>query len=187
MPVTEPIRTLAFCGSLRKASYNRMLLKTAIGLAPEGMAIEEAEIDGLPVYDADLHQAGLPPQIERLCDQTAAAEALLFATPEYNHSIPAPLKNAIDWISRRQPQPFAGKPAAIMGATMGVYGTVRAQMHLRHSMVFLDMHPLNKPEVLIAQAQNKFDAAGRLTDETALGLVRDLMAALAAWARKLRG
>ena len=184
---TAPVKTLAFCGSLRKASYNRMLLKTAIGLAPEGMAVEVAEIDGLRVYNADLHQAGLPAQVERLCDQTAAAEALLFATPEYNHSIPAPLKNAIDWISRRQPQPFAGKPAAIMGASQGLYGTVRSQMHLRHSMVFLDMHPLNKPEVLNGQAQNKFDAEGRLTDETARGLVRDLMAALKAWAIKLRG
>jgi len=184
---TAPVKTLAFCGSLRKASYNRMLLKTAIELAPAGIVIEVAEIDGLPVYNADLHQAGLPAQVERLCDQTAAADALLFATPEYNHSIPAPLKNAIDWISRRQPQPFAGKPAAIMGASQGLYGAVRSQMHLRHSMVFLDMHPLNKPEVLIGQAQNKFDAEGRLTDETARGLVRDLMAALKAWAIKLRG
>jgi chromate reductase len=184
---TTPVKTLGFCGSLRKASYNRMLLRTAIELAPEGMVIEVAEIDGLPVYNADLHQAGLTAQVERLCDQTAAADALLFAAPEYNHSIAAPLKNAIDWISRRQPQPFAGKPAAIMGATQGLYGTVRSQMHLRHSMVFLDMHPLNKPEVLIGQAQNKFDAEGRLTDETARGLVRDLMAALKAWTIKLRG
>jgi len=184
---TTPVKTLAFCGSLRKPSYNRMLLKTAIGLAPEGMVVEVAEIDGLPVYNADLHQDSLPAQVERLCDQTAAADALLFATPEYNHSMPAPLKNAIDWISRRQPQPFAGKPAAIMGASQGLFGTVRSQMHLRHSMVFLDMHPLNKPEVLIGQAQNKFDSEGRLMDETARGLVRDLMAALAAWSRKLRG
>jgi chromate reductase len=184
--VTTPIKTLAFCGSLRKASYNRMLLKTAIELAPPGMSIEEDEIGALPVYNADLHQAGLPPEIMRLCERTAAADALLFVTPEYNYSIPAPLKNALDWISRAQPQPFAGKPVAVMGATQGAFGTVRAQLHLRHSMVFLDMHPVNKPEVLIAQAQNKFDAAGKLTDEPARGLVRDLMAALAAWTERLR-
>lgn len=184
--MTAPIKTLAFCGSLRKASYNRMLMKAAIGLAPEGMVFEEAVIDGLPVYNADLQQAGSPAQVEQLCQQTAASDALLFATPEYNHSIPAPLKNAIDWISRHQPQPFAGKPAAIMGASVSLLGTVRAQMHLRHSMVFLDMHPLNKPEVMVAQAQNKFDAEGRLTDEIAKGLVRDLMAALKAWALRLR-
>ena len=185
--MATPIETLAFCGSLRKASYNRMLLRTAIELAPEEMRIEEGEIGGLPLYNADLHQSGLPAEIRQLCERTAAADALLFATPEYNYSIPSPLKNALDWISRAQPQPFAGKPAAIMGATQGLYGTVRAQLHLRHSMVFLDMHPVNKPEVLIAQAQNKFDGAGKLTDETARGLVRDLMAALAAWTRKLRG
>jgi chromate reductase len=184
--VTTPCKTLAFCGSLRKASYNRMLLKTAIELAPPGMSIEEGEIGALPVYNADLHQAGLPPEIMLLCERTAAADALLFVTPEYNYSIPAPLKNALDWISRAQPQPFAGKPVAVMGATQGAFGTVRAQLHLRHSMVFLDMHPVNKPEVLIAQAQNKFDAAGKLTDEPARGLVRDLMAALAAWTERLR-
>ena len=184
--MTTLIKTLAFCGSLRKASYNRMLLKTAIELAPAGMSIEEGEIGALPLYNADLHQAGLPPEIMRLCERTAAADALLFVTPEYNYSIPAPLKNALDWISRAQPQPFAGKPVAVMGATQGAFGTVRAQLHLRHSMVFLDMHPVNKPEVLIAQAQNKFDAAGRLTDETARGLVRDLMAALAVWTERLR-
>ena len=185
--MTAPIKTLAFCGSLRKASYNRMLMKTAMSLAPEGMALEEGVIDGLPVYNADIQQAGFPAQVERLSDQTAAADALLFVTPEYNHSIPAPLKNAIDWISRHQPQPFAGKPAAIMGASVSLLGTVRAQMHLRHSMVFLDIRPLNKPEVMITQAQTKFDAEGRLTDEIAKGLVRDLMAALKAWATKLRG
>jgi len=93
--VTTPCKTLAFCGSLRKASYNRMLLKTAIELAPEGMSIEEGEIGALPLYNADLHQAGLPPEIMRLCERTAAADALLFVTPEYNYSIPAPLKNAL--------------------------------------------------------------------------------------------
>ena len=110
-----PVKTLAFCGSLRKASYNRMLLTTAIGLAPEGMVIETAEIDGLPVYNADLHQSGLPAQVERLCGQTASAEALIFATPEYNHSIPAPLKNAIDWISRRQPDRRLQQHAVVGG------------------------------------------------------------------------
>jgi len=102
---TAPVKTLAFCGSLRKASYNRMLLKTAIGLAPEGMVVELAEIDGLPVYNADLHRDSLPAQVERLCDQTAAAEALLFATPEYNHSIPAPLKNASTGSRGASPSP----------------------------------------------------------------------------------
>ena len=185
--MTTPIKTLAFCGSLRKASYNRMLLKTAIELAPEGMSIEEGEIGGLPLYNADLHQSGLPPEIRQLCERTAAADALLFVTPEYNYSIPAPLKNAIDWISRPQPQPFAGKPAAIMGATQGLYGTARSQLHLRHSMVYLDMHPVNKPEVLIAQAQNKFDPQGKLADQTTRDVIAQHLVALRDWTWKLRG
>jgi chromate reductase len=97
------------------------------------------------------------------------------------------LKNAIDWASRPPDQPFAGKPAAILGAAAGMAGGARAQLHLRHSMVFLDMYPLNKPEVLIFQAQNKFDANGRLTDDVARGLLGDLMKALAAWTRQLAG
>jgi chromate reductase len=185
--VTAPIRVAALCGSLRKASYNRMALHAAMQLAPEGVSIEEAEIGLLPLYNADLHPAGLPAVVQQLCDRIAAADALLFVTPEYNYSIPAPLKNAIDWASRAAPQPFAGKPAAMMGASIGLLGTVRAQLHLRHSMVFLNMLPINKPEVMIAQAASKFDGAGKLTDEIARGLIRDLLTALAAWTRRLRG
>ena len=121
----------------------------------------------------------------RLRAQIAAADALLFVTPEYNYSMPGVLKNAIDWASRPPDQPFAGKPVAIMGAGAGMAGTARAQYDLRRSCVFLDMHPLNKPEVLIFQAQNKFDAAGRLTDDVARGLIGDLMAALLRWTRQI--
>ena len=185
--MAKPIKVAAFCGSLRKASFNRMTLKETIKLVPEGMTIEEVEIGGLPLYTTDLHQAGFPASAQQAIDRVAAADAVLFVTPEYNYSIPAPLKNVIDWISRAPNQPFAGKPAAMMGASMGVLGTVRAQMHLRHSMVFLNMLPVNRPEVMIGQAQNKFDAAGNLTDETAKGLIRDLLVALGAWTRKLRG
>jgi chromate reductase, NAD(P)H dehydrogenase (quinone) len=185
--MAKPIKTAAFCGSLRKASFNRMLLKQAIKLAPRDMTIEEIEIGNLGLYNNDLHQAGFPAAAQQAIDRVAASDAVLFVTPEYNYSIPAPLKNAIDWISRAPNQPFAGKPAAVMGASMGLMGSVRAQMHLRHSMVFLNMLPVNRPEVMVGQAQNKFDAAGNLTDEAAKGLIRDLLAALAAWTRKLRG
>jgi chromate reductase, NAD(P)H dehydrogenase (quinone) len=185
--MAKPIKTAAFCGSLRKASFNRMLLKQAIKLAPGDMTIEEIEIGNLGLYNNDLHQAGFPAAAQQAIDRVAASDAVLFVTPEYNYSIPAPLKNAIDWISRAPNQPFAGKPAAVMGASMGLMGSVRAQMHLRHSMVFLNMLPVNRPEVMVGQAQNKFDAAGNLTDEAAKGLIRDLLAALAAWTRKLRG
>jgi chromate reductase len=185
--MAKPIKVAAFCGSLRKASFNRLLLKEAIRLAPEGMSFEEVEIGGLPLYNADLHQAGFPASAQQAIDRVASADAVLFVTPEYNYSIPAPLKNAIDWISRAPSQPFAGKPAAMMGASQGLMGSVRAQLHLRHSMVFLNMHPVNKPEVMVGQAQNKFDAMGHLTDDAAKSLTHDLLAALAAWTRKLRG
>jgi len=185
--MSKPINVLAFCGSLRKASYNRMALKVAIAEAPAGMSIGEAEIGHLPHYNADIQAAGFPAAVTELAGRIAAADALLFATPEYNYSMPGVLKNAIDWVSRVPNQPFAGKPAAILGATMGLTGTVRAQLHLRQSMIFLNMLPVNKPEVLIAQAQNKFDAEGKLADAVTRGLIRDLMAALAAWTERLRG
>ena len=185
--MAKPIKTAAFCGSLRKASFNRMLLQEAIKLAPRDLTIEEIEIGNLALYNTDLHQASFPAAAQQAIDRVAASDAVLFVTPEYNYSIPAPLKNAIDWISRAPNQPFAGKPAAMMGASMGLMGSVRAQLHLRHSMVFLNMLPVNRPEVMVGQAQNKFDAAGNLTDEVAKGLIRDLLAALAAWTRKLRG
>ena len=185
--MAKPIKTAAFCGSLRKASFNRMLLQEAMKLAPKDMTIGEIEIGNLALYNTDLHQASFPAAAQQAIDRVAASDAVLFVTPEYNYSIPAPLKNAIDWISRAPNQPFAGKPAAMMGASMGLMGSVRAQLHLRHSMVFLNMLPVNRPEVMVSQAQNKLDAAGNLTDEVAKGLIRDLLAALAAWTRKLRG
>ena len=184
--MSEPIKVAAFCGSLRKGSYNRMALNAAMRLAPAGMSLEEVAIGELPLYNGDLHQPGFPTVVQRAIDGVTAADALLFVSPEYNYSIPAPLKNAIDWISRAPKQPFAGKAAAVMGASMGLLGGVRAQLHLRHCMVFLDMHPVNKPEVMIAQAQNKFDADGNLTDETARGLIRDLLVALTGWTRRLK-
>jgi len=122
-----------------------------------------------------------------LRQQIKAADALIFACPEYNYSMSGVLKNAIDWASRPPDQPFAGKPIAILGAAAGMAGGARAQLHLRHSCVFLDMHPLNKPEVLIFQAQNKFDANGKLTDDIARGLIGDLMVALYRWTLQIGG
>jgi chromate reductase len=183
MSDTKGISVLGICGSLRAASYNRAVLRTAIELKPPGMTIETADIGAIPLYNEDVRVQGFPPVVETLRRQIAAADALLFVSPEYNYSISGVLKNAIDWASRPPDQPFAGKPAAIMGAGAGMAGTARAQYDLRRCCVFLDMHPLNKPEVLIGQAQNKFDATGRLTDEVARGFIRDLLVALEGWTR----
>jgi len=183
MSEAKGIHVLAICGSLRTGSYNRAALRTAIELKPPGMAIETADIGSLPLYNEDVRAQGFPPSVETLRRQIAAADALLFATPEYNYSMSGVLKNAIDWASRPPDQPFAGKPVAIMGAGAGMAGSARAQYDLRRCCVFLDMHPINKPEVLIGQCHTKFDAEGRFTDEVGCGLIRDLLVALEGWTR----
>jgi chromate reductase len=183
MSDAKSVTVLGICGSLRKGSFNRMALNTAIELRPSGMEVTVADISQIPLYDEDVRAHGFPPPVEALRQQIKAADALLFACPEYNYSMSGVLKNAIDWASRPPDQPFAGKPAAILGAAAGMAGGARAQGDLRRSFVFLDVHALNKPEVLIGQAQTKFDANGRLTDEVARGFIRDMMAALAEWAR----
>lgn len=179
------IKVLGICGSLRKGSYNMAALRAAIASKPPGMTVEVADISQIPLYNEDVRAQGFPPPVQKLREQIAAADALLFACPEYNYSMSGVLKNAIDWASRPPDQPFAGKPCAILGAAAGMAGGARAQGDLRRSMVFLDMHPLNKPEVLIGQAQTKFDENGNLTDDAAKGFIRDMMAALAAWTRQI--
>jgi chromate reductase len=185
MSDARTVSVLGICGSLRKGSFNRAALRAAIAVRPPEMTVTVADISQIPLYDEDVRAQGFPPPVETLRAQIKAADALLFACPEYNYSMSGVLKNAIDWASRPPDQPFAGKPAAIIGAAAGMAGSARAQGDLRRSMVFLDMHPLNKPEILIGQAQTKFDGDGNLTDEVARNLLRDLMANLAAWARRL--
>src|SRR3954470_3127341 len=154
------MNVIGISGSLRKGSFNTAALRAAQGLAPEGMTIERAEIGDLPLYNDDVRAAGFPPPAERLRAQIAAADAVLLVTPEYNYSISGVLKNAIDWASRPPSQPFEAKPLAIMGASGGMGGTMRAQYHLRQVAVFLDMVPLNKPEVFVRSAQKLFDDQG---------------------------
>jgi chromate reductase len=185
MSDAKGISVLGICGSLRKGSYNMAALRIAIELKPPGMSVTVADISTIPPYNEDVRAQGFPPTVETLRRQIAGADALLFACPEYNYSMSGVLKNAIDWASRPPDQPFAGKPIAIIGAAAGMAGSARAQYDLRRSCVFLDMHPLNKPEVLIGQAQTKFDDNGYLKDEVARNLIRDLMAGLEGWARKL--
>ena len=177
------ISVLGICGSLRRDSYNMAALRAAIALKPANMSVTVADISQIPPYNEDVRQQGFPPSVETLRRQIAAADALLFACPEYNYSMTGVLKNAIDWASRPPEQPFAGKPCAIIGAAAGMAGSARAQYDLRRSCVFLDMHPLNKPEVLIGQAQTKFDTSGRLTDDAARGFIRDMLVALEKWTR----
>lgn len=184
-PGRAPRRVLALCGSLRRGSFNRGLLDAATELAPVGMTVERwPTIGDLPIYDADLDpsyapRVEAPAAVVRLREAAHAADAFLIATPEYNYSIPGGLKNALDWLSRPlAEQPFRGRPVALMGATGGMSGTMRAQYHLRQCFVFLDAPLVQQPEVLCAVAAQKFDADARLTDETTRGLVARLLVAL---------
>jgi chromate reductase, NAD(P)H dehydrogenase (quinone) len=119
-----------------------------------------------------------------MADAIRAADGVIFVTPEYNHSVPGVLKNAIDWISRLPNQPFAGKPVAIESASPELFGGLRAQLHLRSMFVYLDARALNKPEVIIPQVNTKIDAAtGELTDPATRGFIADQLTAFAAFAR----
>jgi chromate reductase len=184
--MSEPVRILGISGSLRVGSYNTMALRAATELVPEGVAWDTAAIGDLPLYNEDLRTAGYPLAVEAFREKLRWAEAFLFVSPEYNYSVPGVLKNAIDWGSRPPEQPFAGKAAAVMGASGGVLGTARMQYHMRQIGVFLDLQFINRPEVMIGKAPEKFDAAGRLTDEPTRGFVAQLAVNLRDAALKLR-
>jgi chromate reductase len=185
MAPSRVVKTLGISGSLRKGSFNTAALRAAAELLPDGMTLEIADIGGIPLYNDDVRQAGYPAAVQRLRDQIAAADALLFATPEYNYSFSGVLKNAVDWASRPPEPPLIGKPAGIMGATPSLWGTTRAQYHLRQCFVFLNMFPVNKPEVLIAQAASKFDATGKLTDQPTRDIIAQHLVALRDWTLRL--
>ncbi len=182
-----PITVLGFAGSLRRGSYNRGALRAAQALAPEGMTVELFDLAPIPLYNDDLRAEGYPAPVQHFRERIAAADALLIATPEYNYSVPGVLKNALDWASRPPDQPLNGKPLAILGATTGMWGTVRAQLHLRQICVYTNLLPLNKPEVLIAKAQEKFDEEGTLTDEQTKQFIHQQLAALYQWTLRLKG
>lgn len=183
----ERVRILGIPGSLRRLSYNRGLLLAARELAPRGMEIEIADLSPIPLYNADVESEGTPPAVAALKAQIKAADALLIATPEYNHLLPGVLKNAIDWASRPvEDNAFRGKPAAIMGASRGPTGTARAQLALRQVLTALECYVLPGPQVLIGGAPERFDATGRLTEEPARERIRALLEALRGWVDRFR-
>lgn len=180
------IKAVGIAGSLRKKSTNSGLLRCAQKQAPAELSLEIADITDVPLFNADLEPQGKPASVERVLAQLAAADALVLACPEYNYSIAPALKNILDWASRVPNNAvLAGKPIAIMGAGGGM-GTSRAQYHLRQVCVFLDLHPLNKPEVFANAFAGGFDADGNLTDPKITQMITDQMLALVNWARKLK-
>jgi chromate reductase len=184
--MTQPVKIFAMAGSLRRASYNRAALRAAAELLPDGTSLDAFDLPDLPGFDQD--QEKEPPEaVRELKRRVRAADAVLFVTPEYNYSVPGVLKNAIDWGSRPYGDScWAGKPAAVMGASVGAFGAARAQYHLRQILVTLDMPTLNQPEVAIGAAHKRFDESGKLTDETSRKLLAQLLQNLVAWTRRLR-
>ena len=182
--MSEPIKVVAFCGSLRKASFNRMALNAFVERLPAGTSAQIIEIDW-PLYNADIQAQGFPDKVQAAQKALLEADGLVLVTPEYNYGPSGVLKNAIDWLSRMTPQPFAAKPIAMFGASGGVLGTARAQYQLRQIMVFLDGRPVNKPEVMIGAAQTRF-ADGKLTDEATAKLLAELGASLVLAVRHAR-
>jgi chromate reductase len=180
------LRILGISGSARKNSFNTALLEAAKKLVPPGVVLETFDVSGLPLFNQDL-EAELPRVVREFKEEIRKADAVLFSTPEHNYSVPALLKNAIEWGDRPETDnSWDGKPAAIMSASTGPRGGVRAQMHLRQIMVDLNMYPINQPQLLVAGAHEKFDPASNLTDEKVRGRLRDLLYALVEWTKKLR-
>ena len=179
------VKLLGIAGSLREKSTNKGLLRAAQASLPEGVSMEIAELGDIPFYNADITEK--PAAVRRVLTQLAAADALVLACTEYNYSMAPALKNILDWASREPDNALlAGKAVAIMGAGGGM-GTSRAQYHLRQVCVFLDLHPLNKPEVFANAFAGAFDADGNLTDERLGKLVKEQMQALAGKVARLRG
>ncbi len=183
----ERLRILGIPGSLRRLSHNRGLLRAAREIAPHEMEVEIADLSSIPLYNADVEAEGVPPSVQAFQAQIAAADALLIATPEYNHLLPGVLKNAIDWASLPEDQSaLRHKPAAIMGASTGTSGTARAQLSLRQVLTSTECYVLPSPQVIIASARDRFDSNGRLTDEPTRERVRSLLDALLGWVDRFR-
>ena len=181
------MKVLAISGSLRQGSFNSGLVRAAVEMAPAGVSITVADITSVPLYNGDDDGDSKPDAVEALAEQVRLADALLFATPEYNYSIPGVLKNTIDWLSRVPGGIFAGKPAAIMGASMGGMGSSRSQYHLRQVLQCLDVKTLNKPEVFVSAAHQKCDEKGNLTDDNTREMIAKQLQALKDWHDTIKG
>lgn len=178
--MSDPLHFVGFSGSLRKGSYNTMLLNAVRELLPENVSFETASID-MPLYNADNdlpEAAERPEQVKAFREILAKADGIVIVSPEYNYSIPGGLKNAIDWASRGEDSPLLNKPVAVMGATPGLWGTIKMQVAFNTVFQFLNMRPVYKPEVLVNQAKNKFDEKGRLTDQMSRDIVNQKLQAL---------
>lgn len=186
--MTAPLRVLGIAGSLRQASYNRALLRAAQDVAPDGMMLAIFDLAPVPLYNGDVEAAGDPPGVVALKQAIRDADAVLMATPEYNHGVPAVMKNAVDWASRPPREaPLGGKPVGIIGASPGMTGSARGQSQLRQAFEFTNSFCMPQPELLVFKAHEKFDAEGRLTDSATLEYLGRYLTAFLAWGLRFRG
>jgi chromate reductase len=185
MSVAGPLHFVVLLGSLRRGSYNAAVARALPALAPAGVTIEPlGSIGDFPIYSGDVEAEGIPAPVAAMGEAIAKADGVIVVTPEYNYSIPGGLKNAIDWLSRLKPNPFLDKPVALESASPGMLGGARAQYHLRQTFVMLEACVFNKPEVFVAQANQKIDAAtGALTDPPARDIIAKQLAGFGAFAR----
>ncbi len=182
------IRIVGFAGSLREQSYNRALLRAAKELAPPEMAIEIFDLREVPLYNGDVEAAGDPPAVAALRTAIRAADGVLMVTPEYNHGVPAVMKNAVDWCSRPpQNAVLAKKPVGLIGASPGATGSARGQSQLRQAFEFTNSYCMPQPEYLLFRAHEKIDADGRLTDQPSRVFLQKYLVAFAEWIRIFRG
>jgi chromate reductase len=181
------LKILGFAGSLRTGSYNKSLLREAGELLPPNVAILKIfDLADIPPYNQDI-EMDMPQKVKEFKSNIREGDAILIATPEYNYSVPGVLKNAIDWASRPYgDNSFDGKPVAIMSASPGMLGGVRAQYHLRQSFVYLNMHPVNGPDVVVNFAQQKFDVNGNLVDQDTRKFLGQLLQNLVNWTKRLK-
>ena len=178
----KTLNVVSICGSLRKGSYNRIVMNALQGYAPEGMRVAEApSYAEFPLYNADIQNStGFPAPVQALAEAIRAAAGVIFVSPEYNYGVPGPLKNAIDWVSRLPNQPFANKPIALISASAGILGGGRMQYDLRRSMIFLDAWTMNKPDIFIGNVSQKIDEkTGQIKDEQAISFIKQQLAAFA--------
>ncbi len=183
--MNKPVTILGFAGSLRKGSYNKATLRAALELLPKDTKLETFDLEGIPPFNQDL-EVQMPEKVRKFKAKIKAADAILIVTPEYNYSMPGVLKNAIDWASRPYgDNAFEGKPVAIISASIGMLGGARAQYHLRQTLVFLNMYPINRPEVMVTYAQDKIDKNSKLKDEETRDAIGELLRNLVVWTRRL--
>jgi chromate reductase, NAD(P)H dehydrogenase (quinone) len=181
------LRILGISGSGRRRSYNTALLEAARDLHHDAVDFQIYDVSKFPLFNEDLEE-NMPEPIRDFKESIVNADAILFATPEYNYSVSAVLKNALEWGNRPDDSnSWDGKPAAIMSASSSPRGGARAQLHLRQIMVDLNMHPVNRPLLLIAKAEEKFDHNLKLTDSKTREVLRELLTSLVAWTQRLNG